>query len=151
MPVADWERVVQVNLLGTAAVIRAALPHLAGGRVVTIPSTLGIEGRMPMPMMRCRTRCCARGSRSARLPAGLPCCISLTLSQARKADQESTLVAASAARRDSGIARCGDACAHRTSPFRQSRTTAARLVAEEFSVREDRSGVWRVRVVTVVV
>src|SRR5690606_31163849 len=26
---ADWERVIQVNLLGTAAVARAALPHLA--------------------------------------------------------------------------------------------------------------------------
>jgi NAD(P)-dependent dehydrogenase (short-subunit alcohol dehydrogenase family) len=41
----DWERVVQVNLLGTAAVVRAALPHLktSRGRVVTIASTLGIK------------------------------------------------------------------------------------------------------------
>jgi NAD(P)-dependent dehydrogenase (short-subunit alcohol dehydrogenase family) len=41
----DWERVVQVNLLGTAAVVRAALPHLnaSGGRVVTIASTLGLR------------------------------------------------------------------------------------------------------------
>jgi NAD(P)-dependent dehydrogenase (short-subunit alcohol dehydrogenase family) len=41
-----WERVVAVNLLGTAAVIRAALPHLerANGRVVTVASTLGIRG-----------------------------------------------------------------------------------------------------------
>ncbi|MCU0302270.1 MAG: SDR family oxidoreductase [Candidatus Nanopelagicales bacterium] len=41
----DWERVVQVNLLGTAAVIRAALPALidAQGRVVTVASTLGLR------------------------------------------------------------------------------------------------------------
>ena len=38
-----WERVVAVNLLGTAAVIRAALPSLIerGGHVVTVASTLG--------------------------------------------------------------------------------------------------------------
>jgi NAD(P)-dependent dehydrogenase (short-subunit alcohol dehydrogenase family) len=41
----DWERVVQVNLLGTAAVVRASLPYLnaTGGRVVTIASTLGLR------------------------------------------------------------------------------------------------------------
>jgi NAD(P)-dependent dehydrogenase (short-subunit alcohol dehydrogenase family) len=41
----DWERVVKVNLLGTAAVVRAALPHLerAHGTVVTCASTLGIK------------------------------------------------------------------------------------------------------------
>jgi NAD(P)-dependent dehydrogenase (short-subunit alcohol dehydrogenase family) len=46
VPVADWERVVRVNLFGTAAVVRAALPHLerAGGRVVTVASTLGLRG-----------------------------------------------------------------------------------------------------------
>ena len=40
-----WTRVVAVNLLGTAAVIRAALPHLRStrGRVVTIASTLGLR------------------------------------------------------------------------------------------------------------
>jgi NAD(P)-dependent dehydrogenase (short-subunit alcohol dehydrogenase family) len=40
-----WERVVQVNLLGTVAVIRAALPRLEadGGRVVTVGSTLGLK------------------------------------------------------------------------------------------------------------
>lgn len=40
---ATWERVVAVNLLGTAAVARAALPRLErpGGRVVTVASTLG--------------------------------------------------------------------------------------------------------------
>lgn len=38
-----WERVIMVNLIGTAAVIRAALPHLerSHGRIVTIGSTLG--------------------------------------------------------------------------------------------------------------
>jgi NAD(P)-dependent dehydrogenase (short-subunit alcohol dehydrogenase family) len=42
---ADWERVVQVNLLGTAAVARAALPHLARrrGHLVTVASTLGLR------------------------------------------------------------------------------------------------------------
>ena len=41
----DWERIVAVNLLGTAAVVRAALPHLerSGGRVVTVASTLGLR------------------------------------------------------------------------------------------------------------
>jgi 2-dehydro-3-deoxy-L-rhamnonate dehydrogenase (NAD+) len=38
-----WERVIAVNLLGTAAVVRAALPHLEAtrGRIVTVASTLG--------------------------------------------------------------------------------------------------------------
>lgn len=46
IPTADWERVVRVNLLGTAAVVRAALPHLerSQGRVVTVASTLGLRG-----------------------------------------------------------------------------------------------------------
>jgi NAD(P)-dependent dehydrogenase (short-subunit alcohol dehydrogenase family) len=41
----NWERVVKVNLLGTAAVVRAALPHLerSHGTVVTCASTLGIK------------------------------------------------------------------------------------------------------------
>ena len=41
----DWERVVQVNLLGTVAVVRAALPGLVArrGRVVTVASTLGLR------------------------------------------------------------------------------------------------------------
>lgn len=40
-----WERVVAVNLLGTAAVVRAALPALEEqrGRVVTVSSTLGLR------------------------------------------------------------------------------------------------------------
>ncbi|MBW3547821.1 MAG: SDR family oxidoreductase [Actinobacteria bacterium] len=43
VPTETWERIVAVNLLGTAAVVRAALPSLeaAGGRVVTVASTLG--------------------------------------------------------------------------------------------------------------
>ena len=40
-----WEQVVRVNLFGTVAVVRAAVPHLAqvGGRVVTVASTLGLR------------------------------------------------------------------------------------------------------------
>ena len=42
---ADWERVVAVNLLGTVAVVRAALPFLvrSRGRVVTVASTRGLR------------------------------------------------------------------------------------------------------------
>ena len=45
VPAERWERVVAVNLLATAAVIRAALPALerSGGRVVTVASTLGLR------------------------------------------------------------------------------------------------------------
>jgi NAD(P)-dependent dehydrogenase (short-subunit alcohol dehydrogenase family) len=45
IPFEDWYRVVAVNLIGTAAVVRAALPHLrtSRGRVVTVASTLGIK------------------------------------------------------------------------------------------------------------
>ncbi|WP_214414379.1 SDR family oxidoreductase [Sphaerisporangium fuscum] len=45
VPADRWERVVQVNLLGTASVVRAALPYLerSGGRVVTCASTLGLR------------------------------------------------------------------------------------------------------------
>jgi NAD(P)-dependent dehydrogenase (short-subunit alcohol dehydrogenase family) len=45
VPAKEWERVVHVNLLGTAAVIRAALPYLKSthGRIVTVASTLGIK------------------------------------------------------------------------------------------------------------
>ncbi len=41
----DWERVVAVNLLGTVAVVRAALPYLerSRGHVVTVGSTLGLR------------------------------------------------------------------------------------------------------------
>ncbi|WP_374757194.1 SDR family oxidoreductase [Micromonospora chalcea] len=42
---ATWDRIVAINLLGTAAVIRAALPELerAHGTVVTVASTLGVK------------------------------------------------------------------------------------------------------------
>jgi NAD(P)-dependent dehydrogenase (short-subunit alcohol dehydrogenase family) len=44
VPGADWERVIAVDLLATAAVIRAALPHLNdGARIVTVASTLGLK------------------------------------------------------------------------------------------------------------
>jgi NAD(P)-dependent dehydrogenase (short-subunit alcohol dehydrogenase family) len=45
VPAADWERVIAVNLVGTAAVVRAALPTLTArrGRVVTVASTLGLR------------------------------------------------------------------------------------------------------------
>ncbi len=40
-----WDRVLKVNLLGTAAVVRAALPHLIDrhGTVITVGSTLGLR------------------------------------------------------------------------------------------------------------
>jgi NAD(P)-dependent dehydrogenase (short-subunit alcohol dehydrogenase family) len=45
VPRPDWERVIAVDLLATAAVIRAALPYLerSRGHVVTIASTLGLR------------------------------------------------------------------------------------------------------------
>jgi NAD(P)-dependent dehydrogenase (short-subunit alcohol dehydrogenase family) len=45
VPAEEWERVVRVNLLGTVAVVRAALPDLLArrGRVVTVASTLGLR------------------------------------------------------------------------------------------------------------
>lgn len=45
VPAEDWDRVVQVNLLGTVAVVRAALPDLfeRRGHVVTVASTLGFR------------------------------------------------------------------------------------------------------------
>jgi NAD(P)-dependent dehydrogenase (short-subunit alcohol dehydrogenase family) len=45
VPGEEWDRVVMVNLLGTAAVVRAALPYLlrSHGRVVTCASTLGLR------------------------------------------------------------------------------------------------------------
>ncbi len=41
----EWERVIGVNLLGTVAVVRAALPYLkeSHGRVVTVASSLAIK------------------------------------------------------------------------------------------------------------
>lgn len=45
VPRADWERVIAVNLVGTAAVVRAAIPSLerTRGRIVTVASTLGLR------------------------------------------------------------------------------------------------------------
>ena len=45
LPGNEWDWVIQVNLLGTAAVVRAALPYLmeSHGRVVTCASTLGLR------------------------------------------------------------------------------------------------------------
>jgi NAD(P)-dependent dehydrogenase (short-subunit alcohol dehydrogenase family) len=45
VPAEDWERVIAVNLVGTVAVVRAAMPDLLErrGRVVTIASTLGLR------------------------------------------------------------------------------------------------------------
>jgi NAD(P)-dependent dehydrogenase (short-subunit alcohol dehydrogenase family) len=45
VPADQWDRVVLVNLVGTAAVVRAAMPDLTSrhGRVVTIASTLGLR------------------------------------------------------------------------------------------------------------
>jgi NAD(P)-dependent dehydrogenase (short-subunit alcohol dehydrogenase family) len=45
VPAADWERVVAVDLIAVAAVVRAALPHLleSRGHVVTVASTLGVR------------------------------------------------------------------------------------------------------------
>ncbi|HZO65766.1 MAG: SDR family oxidoreductase [Kribbellaceae bacterium] len=41
----DWVRVIQVNLVGTAAIARAAVPRLerSRGRIVTVASTLGLR------------------------------------------------------------------------------------------------------------
>lgn len=45
VPGDEWDQVIRVNLLGTAAVVRAALPDLLDrqGRVVTVASTLGLR------------------------------------------------------------------------------------------------------------
>ncbi|MEU4824753.1 SDR family oxidoreductase [Actinomadura sp. NPDC023710] len=46
VPTEDWEQVIKVNLLGTAAVVRAAIPFLENephGRIVTVASTLGLR------------------------------------------------------------------------------------------------------------
>jgi NAD(P)-dependent dehydrogenase (short-subunit alcohol dehydrogenase family) len=45
VPGDEWDRVILVNLIGTAAVVRAAMPDLTArhGRVVTVASTLGLR------------------------------------------------------------------------------------------------------------
>ena len=54
----DWERVIAVNLLGTAAVVHAALPSLqaTGGRIVTVASTLGFRVRRRDGVLREQVR-----------------------------------------------------------------------------------------------
>lgn len=54
---ADWDRVILVNLLGTAAIVRAALPHLEErrGRVVTVASTLGLRA-LPAATAYCASK-----------------------------------------------------------------------------------------------
>jgi NAD(P)-dependent dehydrogenase (short-subunit alcohol dehydrogenase family) len=54
---AAWERVIAVNLIGTAAVVRAALPALerARGRVVTVASTLGLRA-LPAATAYCASK-----------------------------------------------------------------------------------------------
>jgi NADP-dependent 3-hydroxy acid dehydrogenase YdfG len=55
---AQWDRVVMVNLLGTAAVCRAALPALrasANGRIVTVASTLALRA-LPAATAYCASK-----------------------------------------------------------------------------------------------
>jgi len=52
-----WDRVIAVNLLGTVAVVRAALPALerSRGRVVTVASTLGLRA-LPAATAYCASK-----------------------------------------------------------------------------------------------
>jgi NAD(P)-dependent dehydrogenase (short-subunit alcohol dehydrogenase family) len=52
-----WDRVVAVNLIGTVAVVRAALPYLerSRGRVVTVASTLGLRA-LPAATAYCASK-----------------------------------------------------------------------------------------------
>lgn len=52
-----WDRIVTANLLGTAAVIRGALPALLGsrGHVVTVASTLGLRA-LPAATAYCASK-----------------------------------------------------------------------------------------------
>jgi NAD(P)-dependent dehydrogenase (short-subunit alcohol dehydrogenase family) len=54
---AAWDRVIAVNLLGTAAVVRAALPALerSRGRIVTVASTLGLRA-LPAATAYCASK-----------------------------------------------------------------------------------------------
>jgi 3-oxoacyl-[acyl-carrier protein] reductase len=45
--IADWERIIQTNVLGTFYTIHASLPHLlkqSQGDIITIASTAGLKG-----------------------------------------------------------------------------------------------------------
>jgi NAD(P)-dependent dehydrogenase (short-subunit alcohol dehydrogenase family) len=52
-----WDRVIAVNLIGTVAVVRAALPYLerSRGRVVTVASTLGLRA-LPAATAYCASK-----------------------------------------------------------------------------------------------
>jgi NAD(P)-dependent dehydrogenase (short-subunit alcohol dehydrogenase family) len=52
-----WDRVIAVNLIGTAAVVRAALPALerSRGRVITVASTLGLRA-LPAATAYCASK-----------------------------------------------------------------------------------------------
>jgi len=52
-----WDRVIAVNLVGTAAVVRAALPALerSRGRIVTVASTLGLRA-LPAATAYCASK-----------------------------------------------------------------------------------------------
>jgi NAD(P)-dependent dehydrogenase (short-subunit alcohol dehydrogenase family) len=52
-----WDEVIKVNLLGTVAVVRAALPHLerSHGRIVTVASTLGLRA-LPAASAYCASK-----------------------------------------------------------------------------------------------
>jgi NAD(P)-dependent dehydrogenase (short-subunit alcohol dehydrogenase family) len=53
-----WDRVIRVNLLGTVAVVRAALPYLEaaeGGRVITVASTLAVRA-LPAATAYCASK-----------------------------------------------------------------------------------------------
>jgi len=55
---AEWDHVVMVNLLGTAAVCRAALPALrasANGRIITVASTLALRA-LPAATAYCASK-----------------------------------------------------------------------------------------------
>ena len=53
----DWDRVIAVNLIGTAAVVRAAVPFLErnAGRIVTVASTLGLRA-LPAATAYCASK-----------------------------------------------------------------------------------------------
>jgi NAD(P)-dependent dehydrogenase (short-subunit alcohol dehydrogenase family) len=57
VPADRWERVIKVNLLGTVAVVRAALPFLEArrGTVVTVASTLGLRA-LPAASAYCASK-----------------------------------------------------------------------------------------------
>ena len=72
VPGEDWDRVIAVNLLGTVAVVRAALPALErrSGRVVTVASTLGLPSATRPPTARASSASSASPARSrSRRPA----------------------------------------------------------------------------------